>query len=66
METTKTGRLQRIVLPQDIVDILLWHLDRLPPGPMRESELLFRARPVVIERRAASVVRSPRSRRSCD
>ena len=41
METTKTGKLQRIVLPKDIVDILKWHVDRLPAGPMRESELLF-------------------------
>jgi integrase len=41
METTKTGKLQRIVLPEDIIDILRWHVDQLPNGPMRESELLF-------------------------
>jgi hypothetical protein len=28
-------------LPKDIVDILKWHVDQLPAGPMRESELLF-------------------------
>src|SRR5258708_34154175 len=41
METTKTGKLQRIVMPKDIVDILKWHVDQLPKGPMGESELLF-------------------------
>lgn len=41
METTKTGKLQRIVLPKDIVDILKWHVDQLPKGPMRDSDLLF-------------------------
>lgn len=41
METTKTGKLQRIQLPKDIVDILKWHVDNLPVGKMRDSELLF-------------------------
>lgn len=38
---TKTGRKLRIPLPSDLVDILKWHADQLPPGEMRESELLF-------------------------
>lgn len=38
---TKTGRRLRIPLPADLLDILAWHVDRLPPGPMRDSELLF-------------------------
>jgi hypothetical protein len=41
METTKTGKLQRIVLPKDILDILGWHVAQLPNGPMQDSELLF-------------------------
>jgi hypothetical protein len=41
METTKTVKLQRIVLPLEIVDLLRWHVRELPQGPMRESELLF-------------------------
>jgi len=41
METTKTGKLQRIVLPKDMVDILHWHVGRLLPGPMQDSDLLF-------------------------
>jgi integrase len=41
METTKTGKLQRISLPKDLIEILKWHADRLPKGPMRDSELLF-------------------------
>jgi hypothetical protein len=30
-----------IVMPKDVVDILKWHVDQLPMGPMRESEWLF-------------------------
>ena len=41
MGTTKTKRHQRIVLPKELVDVLRWHVDRLPEGPMRKSELLF-------------------------
>jgi integrase len=41
MERTKTGRRLRIPLPTDLMDILRWHVDSLPNGPMRESELLF-------------------------
>jgi integrase len=41
METTKTGKLQRISLPKDLIEILQWHADRLPEGEMRKSELLF-------------------------
>jgi hypothetical protein len=28
-------------MPKDLVDILHWHVDGLPEGPMRESLLLF-------------------------
>jgi hypothetical protein len=41
METTKTKRRQRIALPEDLIEILRWHIDRLPAGPQRDSELLF-------------------------
>jgi integrase len=43
METTKTGVLQTIALPADLVDVLAWHIDRLDKGlaKVRESELLF-------------------------
>lgn len=41
METTKTGKLQRITLPEDLVEILEWHAKQLPEGPMRDSDLLF-------------------------
>lgn len=38
---TKTGRKLRIPLPADLVEILRWHVEQLPAGPMRDSELLF-------------------------
>jgi integrase len=41
METTKTGRRLRIPLPTELMDILQDHVDALPDGAMRESELLF-------------------------
>jgi integrase len=41
METTKTGKLQRITLPDDLIEILDWHVKQLPEGPMRDSDLLF-------------------------
>lgn len=41
METTKTARHQRVSLPEDLVEILQWHIDTLPEGPMADSELLF-------------------------
>jgi integrase len=41
MERTKTGKRLRIPLPTDLIDILQEHVDALPDGPMRESELLF-------------------------
>lgn len=41
MNTTKTGRKQRLALPEDLIEILRWHVDALPEGPMTESELLF-------------------------
>jgi len=43
-ERTKTGLDQDIDLPPEMLDILRWHIDRLRPGPMRESELLFPGR----------------------
>src|SRR5690242_10166978 len=30
METTKTGKLQRITLPEDLIEILDWHVKQLP------------------------------------
>jgi integrase len=44
MERTKTGKRLRIPLPGELMDILQWHVDNLPEGPMRESELLFPSR----------------------
>lgn len=41
MNTTKTGRRQRLALPEELVEILRWHVDTLAEGPMTESELLF-------------------------
>lgn len=41
MNTTKTGRKQRIALPEELIEILRWHIDTLPEGPMTDSELLF-------------------------
>ena len=41
MGTTKTGKPQRITLPQALVAVLRFHIDTLPEGPMSESELLF-------------------------
>jgi integrase len=41
MERTKTGYRQRLALPRELMDILRWHADGLPPGPMRDSDLLF-------------------------
>ncbi|MCG8423880.1 MAG: hypothetical protein MJE77_38785 [Proteobacteria bacterium] len=41
MNGTKTSLDQRIHLPDDLVALLRWHVESLPAGPMRESELLF-------------------------
>ena len=41
METTKTARHQRVSLPEALIEILQWHIDTLPEGPMADSELLF-------------------------
>ncbi len=41
MERTKTGKRQRIPLPEGLLEILRWHAAQLPAGPMAESELLF-------------------------
>lgn len=38
---TKTGRRLRIPLPDDLMAVLRWHVDQLPVGKMRDSELLF-------------------------
>jgi integrase len=43
MERTKSGRNQRLALPDELMEILRWHVERLPAGPMRDSELLFPA-----------------------
>ena len=44
MESTKTGRDQRIALPGQIVAVLRAHCEELPAGPQRESALLFPSR----------------------
>jgi integrase len=41
VERTKTGRRLRVPLPGELMDILQWHVDRSPAGPMRDSDLLF-------------------------
>ncbi len=41
METTKTKIRQKIVLPPELVTILEQHVEQLPEGPMRDSDLLF-------------------------
>jgi len=41
MSATTTGRDQTIHLPPALVDMLGAHADALPPGRMRDSELLF-------------------------
>jgi hypothetical protein len=41
MERTKTGRHLRVQLPEELMQILRWHAQALPPGPERESDLLF-------------------------
>jgi len=40
MEKTKTARDQEIALPQEMLEILKWHVDRLP-RTRKDSELLF-------------------------
>jgi hypothetical protein len=44
MNTTKTGLRQKIALPSELMEILRWHVDNLPEGPMQESDLLFPGR----------------------
>jgi integrase len=41
MEATKQKTRYRITMPTDLVDILRWHVDQLPEGRMRTSDLLF-------------------------
>lgn len=41
MEKPKTGLRQRLTLPEELMEVLEWHVDRLPQGPMIESALLF-------------------------
>jgi integrase len=44
MNTTKTGRRQKLALPPDLMAILRWHVEQLPEGPQRDSDLLFPGR----------------------
>lgn len=44
MECTKQGTRYRLMLPRELMDILRWHVEQLPEGPMRDSDLLFPAR----------------------
>ncbi len=41
MECTKQGTRYRVTLPQELMDILQWHVEQLPEGPMRDSDRLF-------------------------
>jgi integrase len=41
MEKPKTGLRQRLTLPEELMDVLEWHVERLPEGLMKESDLLF-------------------------
>lgn len=43
VERTKTRAKLRIPLPPALMDILKWHVQQLPEGKMRESDLLFPA-----------------------
>lgn len=43
MGKTKTGLRQTIALPPELVDVLRWHVARLPEGKQGDSELLFPA-----------------------
>jgi len=40
METTKTGQHQRLKLPEELMAILRWHVEKLTPG-RSETDLLF-------------------------
>ena len=57
MEATKQKTRYRITLPDDLMAILRWHVDRLPPGPMHDSDLLFPSETGGF--RAASVLDKP-------
>lgn len=39
----KRGKIRwvRLTLPDALMDVIRWHVDQLPEGPMRESDLLF-------------------------
>ena len=41
MERTKTGKDTEIPLSAELLEMLRHHIDSLPPGPMRDSPLLF-------------------------
>jgi hypothetical protein len=42
MQTTKTGSRQRITVPQELLDVLRWHVDtQLCTPEQKASELLF-------------------------
>jgi integrase len=56
-DRTKTKRRLRIPLPEDLLAILRWHVDHLPDGPMRESELMFPSTTGAF--RAASILDKP-------
>ena len=38
LEATKNSTRFRVTLPAEVMDILRWHTDRLPEGPMQESD----------------------------
>ena len=44
MECTKQATRYRLTLPEELVDILRWHVEQLPEGSMRDSDLLFPAK----------------------
>lgn len=40
-EATKNATRFRVTLPTEVMAVLRWHAERLPSGPMRDSDLLF-------------------------
>ena len=41
MQTTKQGTRYPLTMPEEMMQILSWHVANLEPGPMTASELLF-------------------------
>jgi integrase len=61
LERTKTAKDQEIGLPDDLMEVLRWHSQQLDngPQPLRDSELLFPARPRVGRGAQQATFRAP-------